>query len=307
MKKFLSVLLFLLLIGVLFLISPDKSIEEIRSDYADEFSQFIRINGMDIHFKDEGNPRDSVPIVLIHGTSSSLHTWDGVVDELVGDRRVIRMDLPGFGVTGPDTHHDYSMNQYQVIMREFLDALGVFKADVVGNSLGARIAWIYACRYPKKVRKLALLNSAGFPLKGGKGSLAFTLAQIPVIKHVLKYITPTFVVRKSLEDVYFADSLVTDNLVQRYRDLALREGNRDALVHRFSNEDFSDTTCLPYLSQRTLILWGDSDQLIIPKYADKFADLLPNDTLVIMQNTGHVPMEENPEETGRILREFLSE
>ena len=105
-RVLLSIVLIALVIVVLFGYR-DIPLNDLKSKYATAPSSFISINGMDVHFRDEGNKTDSIPIVLIHGTGSSLHTFDDWADNLKEDYRVIRMDLPAYGLTGPFPDRNY--------------------------------------------------------------------------------------------------------------------------------------------------------------------------------------------------------
>src|SRR5690606_19717279 len=104
-------------------------------------STFIEVEGLRVHLRDEGPPGDPVPIVLIHGTSASLHTWDGWTEALRKNRRVIRFDLPGFGLTGPNAADDYSIAAYVHLVLALLDQMGVQRFTIGGNSLGGEVAW----------------------------------------------------------------------------------------------------------------------------------------------------------------------
>jgi len=176
---------------------------------------------------------------------------------------------------------------------------------LAGNSLGGLIAYSYAAAYPGEVKKLILVDAAGYPIENAKGSLAFTLVRIPVVKQLLKIVTPASVVRKSIEDVYGNKALVTDALVEQYRDMACREGNRNALLIRLNNPQSGDTSTVPEIKAPTMILWGDLDFLIPLTNAFKFQRDLPNDTLVVLKGIGHVPMEESPAQVIPLVSRFL--
>jgi hypothetical protein len=97
--------------------APDRSVESLMPRWAAPPSRIEPLLGLPVHLRDEGPREDPLPIVLLHGTGDSLHTWQGWTDALSKTRRVIRYDLPGFGLTGPDPNHDYSMlRQVQVLM-----------------------------------------------------------------------------------------------------------------------------------------------------------------------------------------------
>ena len=156
------------------------------------------------------------------------------------------------------------------------------------------------------VNKLILISAAGYPMKSKSIPLAFKIAQIPIIQNIFTFITPRFVAKVSVENVYKDKAKVSEELVDRYFELILREGNRQAFVDRFKVE--SDTIShkkIKLINQRTLILWGEDDKLIPLEMAYIFHNDLPNDTLVILKNSGHVPMEESPSESLIPVIEFL--
>lgn len=284
---------------------PDIPVERLKEKYANQASQFIPLGGMTVHFRDEGPAHDTIPLILLHGTSSSLHTWDACTNEWSKEHRVIRMDLPGFGLTGPNPEQDYSIENYVAFLNDFLQERKVRQCYLAGNSVGGLVAFQYAATYPDKVRKVILIDPAGYPTVNAKGSLAFKLGKIPVLKNLLTIITPASVVRQSLEDVYGNKSLVSDALVEQYRDMACRTGNRKALLIRLQNDQSGDTTLVSKLTLPTLIIWGSSDQLIPVANAYKFQRDLPMDSLVILKGVGHVPMEETPELVIPLIIEFI--
>ena len=306
MKRFISIgfILSIVFLMVAFY-QPDLPVDKLKEKYTNSASQFTLLDGMNVHFRDEGPSADTLPLVLLHGTSSSLLTWDACSNEWSKDHRVIRMDLPGFGLTGPNPEQDYSINKYVAFLNRFFQERNISKCYLAGNSLGGLIAFHFAATYPDKVKKVILIDPAGYPVKQAKGSLAFKLGKIPVLKNILTIITPISIVRKSLEDAYGNKNLVTDVLVEQYRDLACREGNRNALLIRLQNDHSVDTTLVSKLTMPTLVIWGKLDQLIPVDNAYKFQRDLPIDTLAILQHVGHVPMEETPQLVIPLVNKFI--
>ena len=310
MKKAIR-LVVLILAGIVVLICvlfgySDRSVDELSSKYAQAPSDFVELMGMNVHFRDEGNPQDSMPVVLLHGTGSSLHTFDSWTEILKESNRVIRMDLPGFGLTGPFPTRNYSMDRYVEFVASFLSARNITHCVLAGNSLGGHIAWQFTLRHPEMVDKLILIDAAGFPLKSTSVPMAFKMARTPALNKILTFITPQFVVQSSVYNVYADKSKVTDELVDRYFDLSLRAGNRQALIDRMQMPfDENEVEQITTISQPTLILWGAEDGLIPTESAYRFQNYLPNDTLVILKNSGHVPMEENPEESLEAVLAFI--
>lgn len=284
----------------------DIPLNELKSKYANTESTFISVNEMDIHFRDEGNKSDSIPIVLIHGTASSLHTFDQWTNILKNSNRVIRMDLPAFGLTGPFPDRNYSIAHYTAFLKDFMTALKIKQCVLVGNSLGGEIAWNFTLEQPDMVKKLILIDAAGYPSSSKSVPIAFKLGQTPVLNKLLTYITPRFMVRASVENVYFNKSKVTDSLVARYFELTLREGNRQAFVDRLRISTDTNYTNIKHIKQPTLILWGARDLLITKENAYKFHKHLPNSTLAILDDTGHTPMEESPIQSLEPMINFLN-
>jgi len=306
LKIFIAIAILIIVGIILFFGHRDIPIDELKAKYTNEASSFISVDGMDVHFRDEGDQADSIPIVLLHGTGSSLHTFDAWASSLKKSNRVVRMDLPAYGLTGPFPDRNYSMAHYADFLKDFLTALEIKQCVLAGNSLGGEIAWKFTLEQPEMVKKLILIDAAGYPYSSKSVPIAFKLAETPMLNKLLTFITPRFLVRASLENVYFDKSKITDSLVERYFELTLRKGNRQAFVDRFKvSADASAHNKIKYIQQPTLILWGAKDYLIPIESAYQFHENLPNDTLVILDDTGHTPMEESPLESLVPVLDFL--
>jgi pimeloyl-ACP methyl ester carboxylesterase len=306
LKIFLALTIALTILMLIFFGHRDISLVDLKLKYTNKHSSFVSIKGMDVHFRDEGSKTDTIPIILIHGTGSSLHTFDFWTNKLKYSKRVIRFDLPAYGLTGPFVDRDYSISNYTSFLKEFLETLDIKQCTIAGNSLGGEIAWNFALEHPQMVKKLILIDAGGFPLVSKSVPIAFRLAQTPVINKLFSFITPLFVVRSSVEDVYFNKLKVTDSLVERYFELGLREGNRKAFIDRLSIVKRYNYVNISKIKQPTLILWGAGDLLIPLENAYKFQRSIPNNVLVIMDDTGHVPMEESPLESIGFVTDFLN-
>ncbi|MEY4986771.1 MAG: 2-hydroxymuconate semialdehyde hydrolase [Bacteroidota bacterium] len=305
------------ILGLLFLLlfiicERDRPVEELIPLYANQDSKFMPILGMKVHYRDEGVQTDSVPLILLHGMSSSLNTWDSVVIGLRGQKRVISLDLPGFGLTGPSPENAYNFDYYSKFIDSFTTRLNIKRFILVGNSMGGAISWNYALHKPKALAKMVLIDAAGYPKKGESGSLGFTIASTPVINNLLLYATPKFLVRKSLETVYYDQARVTDAQVERFHDVAIREGNRGAALlifkgsftgnsKRFLN---SNVARMKDIKTPTLILWGDKDNLIGVNNVDNFLKDIQGSRAEIYKNVGHVPMEEVPGKVAESILKF---
>lgn len=291
--------------GVIATWAPDKSVQELSARWAQAPSQFMEINGMQVHVRDEGPRDDPRPIVLLHGTSASLHTWDGWAALLQGQRRVIRFDMPGFGLTGPDPKNDYSMAAYVGFVGAALDRLEVRNCVLAGNSLGGQIAWNFALAAPNRVSQLVLVDSAGYPLVSESVPLGFRLARMPGLRNVMEYVLPRGVIQGSLRNVYGDPAKVSPELVDRYMDMALRAGNRKALALRFEQPISANAHQIKSLKLPTLVVWGGRDRLIPLVNGQRFAADIVGSRLVVLEDLGHVPQEEDPERSLAPVKAFL--
>ena len=280
----------------------DIDINELKNKYAYPTSSFISIDGINVHYREVGKGE---AILLIHGTGASLHTWEKWIDILSPGYRVISFDLPGFGLTGPDPNHNYQISRYTAILDSLMVKLKVDSFHIAGNSLGGLVAWHYTTQFPQKILTLNLIDAAGLPQPGKKPPFIFQLAKLPVLSTLLQKITPKSIIKKSMLDVYKNDQLVTEKLIDRYFELSLREGNRTAFVKRMSqlNEKLV-VSDLKNITVPVLIQWGKDDRWIPLANAFEFQKLIPNAELIIY-DSGHVPMEENPMETVKDYMIFL--
>ena len=283
----------------------DLSLEEMKPKYTNQESEFMPLMGMDVHFRDEGNPNDSIPVLLIHGMSSSLHTFDSVTVDLKKNHRVISLDMPAFGLTGPNPENTYSLDYYAQFLEEFRKKLNIEKWSLAGNSLGGAIAWNYAVDFPNRVHRLVLIDAAGYPKLNEKGSLGFKIASTPIINNLMLYVTPKSLVRESLLSIYHDPKIVTDAQVERFHDVAIRAGNRAAVLSIFKSGFKADYLKIKRVAAPTLILWGDKDKLIDVENVQSFEKDIKNSQSVIFPNVGHVPMEEVPHLVSKEMLEFL--
>ena len=279
----------------------DLGVDELAPAYGGSASQFLELETATVHYRDEGS---GPTLLLLHGLGSSLHTWDGWVAELSDSFRLVRLDHPGFGLTGPFSHRDYRAQRYVELLDAFLDRLGIESCSIAGNSMGGFFAWRYALHNPTRVDKLVLIDASGYPAMLGASTVR--VAQVPVLKELITRFTPRFLFARALREAYADDSKITDDLVDRHFRLALRAGNRQALVDRLAvrSEDLQADR-IPEIRQPTLIQWGEEDLWIPVRFAHRFHADLPSSELIIYPEVGHVPMEEIPVRTARDARAFL--
>lgn len=299
-------LLVLLLVAATFLghLRFDLPVETLAREYAGETSSFIDIDGLDVHYCEEGAGE---PLVLIHGWAASLHTWDSWAEILKEDFRIIRMDLPGFGLTGPAESADYSLDFYVDFLDRFLTALGVEESHIAGNSLGGGITWLYAASHPEKVKKAILIDAAGYKMESTPSITR--LAGPKAVQSMLRYVTPRYAVGFLVKQVYGDKEKVSGDTVRRYYRLLLREGNREVLfkvldkTHKLGDKEVREL--LNGIEAPALIMWGEQDAWIPPELAYRFEQDIPGARLITYEGAGHIPMEEIPEITARDAKSFL--
>ena len=307
------------LVGVLLILTalvmtlsraPDRPVQTLVARWAPPPSDFIEVKGQLVHLRDEGPRDDPLPIVLVHGTSASLHTWEGWVRALKGQRRVISFDLPGFGLTGPFAgqyeRDNYQGDTYARFLLDLLDALQLERVVLGGNSLGGEVAWRTAFLAPQRVAALVLVDASGPAFTPLSVPLGFQVARTPVLNRISEWVLPRSLVHDSVASVYGDPSKVSPALVDRYFELTLREGNRRALAQRLQQlVAGQDAERIATLKLPTLILWGGRDRLIPPATGQQFKQQIAGSQLVMFDDLGHVPQEEDPVRTVLAVKLFL--
>ena len=292
----------LALLTGLWLWTPDEDRGTLEARYAKAPSTFIEIEGVRVHLRDTG-PRDAPAVILLHGFGSSLHTWEAWAHVLEARHRVIRYDQPGAGLTGVDPTGDYSDVRGMQVLLALMDRLGVERADLVGHSMGGRVAWRFAALHPEHVRKLVLVSPDGFASHGIEYNKA---PAVPMLFRLVKYVMPKTLFRPNVAAAYGDPSLLTDAVVQRYYDLMRAPGVREALVAR--GEQLVLPEPLPILRTiraPTLLLWGEKDAMIPIDNAADYLAALPDARLERLPGIGHVPQEEMPVASAQLVAAFL--
>ncbi|RPA69213.1 alpha/beta hydrolase [Cyclobacteriaceae bacterium YHN15] len=311
--RFILALLALIILLLVFSYRPDLPLEKLTLKYMDAQSHFMNVEGINMHIKVKGSGE---PIFLIHGSFSSLHTWEEWEKELSQYFMTISMDLPGHGLTGPDEKLRYGITDYSNLVLSIADQLGIPEFHIAGNSMGGGVALKLASDHPDRVLSLNLIDTSGAPgrvrdaAKDNKsqsynsGAFIFKVAQNPIFNKLLLKCTPKWVFRWNMNQVYHDDSKITDEQVARYYHLLRREGNRKATIDRL-------TTRKPYeidfskLNMPVLIMWGAHDAWIPLDNAKRLEEAIPGSILKVYNNAGHVPMEEIPTDTVLDYLSFL--
>ena len=287
--------------AVAWLYTPDKQRAALEAEYAPAPSVFLRVAGLRLHVRDTG-ARAAPAVILLHGFGASLQTWEDWARDLQTDHRVIRYDMPGFGLTGEDPSGDYTDARGIAVLLALMDRLGLARASIVGHSMGGRIVWTFAALHPERVVKLVLVSPDGFASPG----VAYGVApKTPLVMRALPYVLPSFMLRASLAPAYAHPGMVTGALFARYRDMMLAPGVRRAIVRRMGQQVLVDPApLLRRIAAPTLLMWGEKDGMIPFANAADYLRALPHATLAALPGIGHIPQEEAPA-SGGILRAFL--
>lgn len=285
------------------LYTPDKPRAPLEAEYAPPPSTFLDVAGIRLHVRDTG-PRAAPAVIFLHGFGASLQTWDEWARDLERDHRVIRYDLPGFGLTGPDPTGDYTDARSIAVLLALMDRLGAQRASVVGNSMGGRIAWTFAALHPEGMDKLVLVSPDGFASPGEAYGVS---SKVPLMVRLLPYVLPSGMLRASLVPAYADPGVMTDGLFRRYRDMMLAPGVRGAVVDRMRQQKLVEPVALlKRIESPTLLLWGEKDRMIPFTNSADYLRVLPRGAIAALPGIGHLPQEEAPATVG-ILRTFLDQ
>lgn len=297
--------------GVALLWRGDIPYATLDKTYASPASKFLDMGGgVEAHWRDEGNP-NARPILLIHGFSASLHTWEPWVRELNGEYRLISVDLPGHGLTRTPRNYQPSIEGYSDFIDAFMGKIGLDHAMIVGSSMGGNTAWMTALRHPARVDSLVLVGASGWPdaRTDTDGEPAvFTLLRTPVIGPLMTNLDSTRLVRSGLEASFVNKTLVDDAMVGRYVNMARAPNHRPVLISISTNRDkraVATKDALSKITAPTLILHGAQDNLVPVAGARLFEQAIPGAQAIIYDNVGHVPQEEIAAQSAQDLRTFL--
>jgi pimeloyl-ACP methyl ester carboxylesterase len=282
------------------LYAPDKPRATLEAAYPGEYRT---VDGVRLRLRDSG-PRGAPAVVMLHGFGASLETWEPWAHSLSAHYRVIRFDLPGFGLTGADPAGDYTDARTMKVLADLMDQLGIARASLIGNSLGGRIAWNFAATYPDRVTRLVLVSPDGFASPGFEYDKA---SKPPLMMQALPYVAPRGMLKANLAAAYARPEALSEETVTRYRDMMLAPGVRPAILARMGQTILRNPApTLARIQAPTLLLWGEQDGMIpISNAADYLRDL-PGARLVRLPGLGHVPFEEDPVRSLVPVEQFLS-
>jgi pimeloyl-ACP methyl ester carboxylesterase len=262
--------------------------------------RFVRVGDQQVYVEQAGQGE---AVVLLHGFGASSYSWRRMIPQLAKSFHVVAPDFSGFGYTErPRTPASYTRQGQEALVLGVLDALGIDRAHVVGHSYGGGLALYLAARHPERVRSLVLIDSTKPSYANDRRSRVGSLR--PLVAGAVHLLLRPGVVRKRLAGTFHDRALATPELARAYQERLAIEGAVDAYrgLTRPVRDDYG--VDLAQIGRPALVLWGADDPLI-PLEAGRRAAAALGARFEVMDATGHVPMEERPEELLRLLLPFL--
>lgn len=261
----------------------------------------IIVGGEPWHYL-EGGPKDADVLLMIHGFGGDKDNWTRFAKSLTNTYRVIAPDLPGFGESRWHPNWDYSLFPQRDRVVNLVHALGLEQIHLIGNSMGGHLSALYAYEYPDGVMSLTLLDNAGVvsPVESDF-QLALAQGKNPLIVHSLDGFDR--LIEYAMHEKPFAPWPVKGVLAQRVLDRVEKNQSIFTAIKGDSTADLE-----PLLAQieiPVLIIWGEYDRIIDVSAVEKMRPLLPQVEVIIMEDTGHMPMLERPSETAIHYLQFL--
>lgn len=309
MKKLLTgiviVLVLIVVVSVGFIIlSPSKIISKdaAKKELSNAASHFIKWRDAEIHYTDEGT---GLPVLMVHGFGGSYTNFSKLADLMKNDYRVIRIDLPGFGLSDfPQIKEGENFLQdYRDYISFILDTLHLDSVYVIGNSMGGAVTWMSAVDHPDKVKKIVLLDPAGYDSEKIAGKLA--MFKFKSVRQIFDKGMPLFMSRQGLQRAYFKDDQLREENIIRNNKFTNREGNLGHMLQLAMANQFPDTSFIQKVQCPTLIVWGSEDEIIPVEHAARFHRDIKGSELVLFDQCGHCPMMEEPMKTKEAVEKFF--
>jgi pimeloyl-ACP methyl ester carboxylesterase len=252
-------------------------------------------------------------LVLVHGFSASLHTWEPWVQRLGGQYRIITLDLPGHGLTrAPATYVSSTQKQVDVVAQT-TERLGVKTFVLGGNSMGGGVAWTFATLHPERLKGLVLVDSVGLPRAqtNAKSPLAFKLLRYPLARALGQQLDTSALVATGLKGAFYHKEMVDQAMIDRYVALGRAEGHRAIILNqqmgRKMRTEGEVRALLGAFKMPVLVMHGQEDAIIPVAQGQALAAAIPGSTLILYPKTGHIPMEEVADKSAADLDQWLKE
>ncbi|MFN6994143.1 MAG: alpha/beta fold hydrolase [Aquincola tertiaricarbonis] len=302
--------------------APDRAPESLVARWAPPPSQFIELAGQVVHLRDEGHPQDPLPVLMLHDLGNSLHTWSAWAPRLARQRRVVSVDLPGAGLTGPQPEADYRLSTQARFVLALMDRLQLRQVQLVGHGRGGEVALELAAQAPSRVERLLLLNPGSGPILARRTPPLFLVARLPVLHWLAESLLPRALVQAHLAALVARPDRLSAEQVDRHFELLLREGNRRALHEQLlqvqaeahaqdaaatdgNGSPARDATRQLPMPMPVQVMWGQQNRWMPGDRAARVTASIPNAVLVRLPEAGHLPQEEDLPSALDAARAFL--
>ena len=256
-----------------------------------------------VHYVEKGTGPEH--IFFLHGFRSYSYTWKELITPLADKGyHVWAFDLVGYGLSDKPVDANYNIDFFVEQLRSFMEANGIEKAHLAGNSMGGGLALSFALKHGHLVESLTLMNALGYPM-----NLPFHNAFAKYLKRISAKLMGTNMIRYGLEKIVYDVNLITDEKVDAYCLPYMLPGGIEAAhltLKNFENQQLIDMVeRYPTLKHPMLVIWGDHDTLIPVSYFEKFKNDFPHCQNLLIEKCGHIPQEEAPEVVLNTMIPFL--
>jgi pimeloyl-ACP methyl ester carboxylesterase len=281
----------------------DQPAAEVEARWATPPSKFVVIDGVRLHYREEGS---GPAVVLLHANYASLFMWEPWAAALKDRYRVIRLDLPAHGLTGPEPSRNYSLQRIQSLFEQFVDARGLERFVVVGTSIGGTVAMRYAADHPERIERLVMISPGSLEARV-RGRT--TPAQVPRVADVLAWVTPRAFTAYLLRNDYGDPARVTDAVIDEWYAMWMREGNRQAMIDLLRQYVSGGVEAkIRSIRVPVLLIWGEKNKRVPLDLAYETRALLENSPevqLEVLPGIGHMLVQEAPQRSAAVIRRYL--
>jgi pimeloyl-ACP methyl ester carboxylesterase len=263
-----------------------------------------------LYYEEQGK---GPPLLLIHGFGASTFTWRFVAPELAKTHRVIAVDLKGFGQSDKPFDDRYSVFDQAELLAQLIEEKDLRNLTLVGHSFGGGVALLLALqanqRLEGRITKLVLLDSIAYPQNI---PVFFRLLDVPLVSQIgVRMVPPSMQTRVALEIAYFDDSKIDPAEVEAYAAPLKTAAGKHAMIHSARQILPEDIAALSEsyktMELPTLILWCDHDRIVPLEVGLRLRRTLPNSTLRLVEDCGHMPQEEQPASTLSLIKGFIGD
>ncbi len=297
----------ILIIGMVALIRAVR--RPVPAHVLSDYGGFVTVDDLSIHLWQRGTQhRRAVPVILVHGFGATNWCWRHTIAPLSVRRWVLAPDLPGFGLSDKPEGFDYSLSGYARFIVSFMDAMGIRRAVLVGNSMGGGVAVMTALLAPDRIERLILIDSLGYYRRTFQ---LYRLFGLPIVRDLVMGMAGSRSIKLLLKARVYHDSSRLDDETARRFALAYRtrNGRKSPIwVYRgLAPYPTIDRREIEAVETPTLIIWGEKDKILPASHAAKFGADIAGSTTVVIPRTGHVPHEERPEAVNRLILDFIDD